>query len=255
MAFIELFDDPSDTKKIMIAVQKSVVRNFSDADWKVFAYENSAEDFILGHRRLLRSLSWEDEDYASCVFEVLNRLSIEHQEAFMNLVLHVKVRQDVENSCASILHRVGIPVSHVGSVTTNKLNAPEVVVRALLDAEELLKSSGPISCVDRLHTALHGYFRFICERDKISLPQPDSLPALFKALRSNHKELQNLGSQDKDITRVLSGFATVIDAINTIRNNASVAHPTSMLLSDTEALLIVNSVRTLFHYVRSKVKD
>jgi hypothetical protein len=33
----------------------------------------------------------------------------------------------------------------------------DVVERALVDAEQLLSGSGPISAVDRVHTALHGY--------------------------------------------------------------------------------------------------
>jgi hypothetical protein len=33
----------------------------------------------------------------------------------------------------------------------------DVVERALVDAKQLLSGSGPISAVDRVHTALHGY--------------------------------------------------------------------------------------------------
>ena len=36
-----------------------------------------------------------------------------------------------------------------------------VVERALVDAEQLLSNSGPISAVDRVHTALHGYLQEI----------------------------------------------------------------------------------------------
>lgn len=255
MPFIDLFDANDEVGKVVIAVQKAIVEHFNKTDWTEFAYETGTQDYLLRHKRLLRSLDWGDDDYGACVFEVLRRFSDEKISAFQALVTHPKVRQDVERDCASILHRIGIGTGHVAPVSAVALSAPDVVARALIDADTLLRTSGPISCVDRLHTALHGYFRSLCERASLSPPDAASLPALFKLLRIQHSALQNLGPQDQDIARVLLGFASVVDALNTVRNNASVAHPNQELLGEAEALLMVNAVRTLFHYVRTKVGE
>lgn len=48
-------------------------------------------------------------------------------------------------------------------------------------------------------------------------------------------------------------FASAVDALNPIRNNASVAHPNAALLAEPEAMLVINSVRTLLHYLDSKI--
>ena len=38
-----------------------------------------------------------------------------------------------------------------------EISASEVVRRALDDADSLMRTSGPLSAVDRVHTAMHGY--------------------------------------------------------------------------------------------------
>ncbi|MBR7784525.1 abortive infection family protein, partial [Undibacterium luofuense] len=72
-------------------------------------------------------------------------------------------------------------------------------------------------------------------------------------LRQNHSVLKSLGSYDKDLGRVLQGFAHAIDALNSLRNNGSVAHPSEDLLGEAEAHLAVNASRTIFNYISTKV--
>jgi hypothetical protein len=44
-------------------------------------------------------------------------------------------------------------------------------------------------------------------------------------------------------------LASVVDKVNTIRNSASGAHPNEHVLRDAEAMLVVNTTRTLLHYL------
>lgn len=127
-----------------------------------------------------------------------------------------------------------------------------IVERAINDVETLLQSSGAISGVDRIHTALHGYLQAVCDREKIAYVKDDSMTKLFKLLRQSHPALQNLGSRSQDIERVFQSFASILDALNPIRNNASVAHPNNNLLEKDEAMLVINVARTLLHYLDAK---
>jgi hypothetical protein len=52
---------------------------------------------------------------------------------------------------------------------------------------------------------------------------------------------------------MLGAMATVVDVLNPLRNKASVAHPNQQLLAEPEALLVINSVRTLLNYLDSKL--
>jgi hypothetical protein len=106
--------------------------------------------------------------------------------------------------------------------------------------------------VDRAHTAFYGYLRTICERENIAFGKEDSMVKLLKLLRQNHPLLGNLGARSQDVERILFSFASILDALNPIRNNASVAHPNEELLGNDEAMLVINVVRTLMHYLNAK---
>lgn len=124
---------------------------------------------------------------------------------------------------------------------------------ALNDAETLIQTNGATSGVDRLHTALHGYLRAVCESESILYDQSDSMNRLFRLIRQHHPKLQNLGPRAQEIERILQSFANIMDALNPIRNNASIAHPNATLLDGNEAILVINTARTLLHYLNAKL--
>jgi hypothetical protein len=134
--------------------------------------------------------------------------------------------------------------------------ASEVVRRALDDADTLLRTSGPQSAVDRVHTAMHGYLHSLCDEAGIVLSgDRPTMNQLFKALRSGHPGLSDLGARPDEITRVLQSMATILDSLNPVRNNASVAHPNNELIGKPEAMLVINTVRTLLSYLESKRRE
>jgi hypothetical protein len=53
----------------------------------------------------------------------------------------------------------------------------------------------------------------------------------------------------------LGAMAVIVDALSPLRNRASVAHPNKDLLEQPEAMLVINTVRTLLHYVNGKVSQ
>lgn len=131
--------------------------------------------------------------------------------------------------------------------------ASAVVVRAIADAENLLRTSGPTSAVDRVHTSLHGYLLAVCDAEGIAYPNEPSMTALFRALRLSHPNLRELGPRGQDIEKVLNACASILDAMNPVRNKASVAHPNQALLGEEEARLVINVGRTLLGYLDTKL--
>jgi hypothetical protein len=129
----------------------------------------------------------------------------------------------------------------------------EVVARALDDAETLLQNGGPTSAVDRVHTALHGHLRYLCDSAQIAYDREDTMVGLLKRLRQEHPRLQDLGTRSKDIETILKASGSILDALNPVRNTASVAHPNQTLLSRDEAQLVVNVARSLLVYLDGKV--
>jgi hypothetical protein len=130
--------------------------------------------------------------------------------------------------------------------------ASDIVRRALDDADVLMRTSGPQSAVDRVHTAMHGYLHSLCDEVDISTKDRPTMNQLFKALRVKHPSLADLGTRPEEVTRILGSMATILDALNPVRNNASVAHPNDELIGEPEALLVINTVRTLLGYLENK---
>jgi hypothetical protein len=129
----------------------------------------------------------------------------------------------------------------------------EVVLRALTDAETLIQTSGPTSAIDRVHTVLHGYLMAVCGAAGIAYRREDSMVALFRSIQNGHPKLADLGSRAQDVKKVLNAFASVLDAMLPVRNQASVAHPNPSLLDEPEARLVINASRTLLHYLDDKL--
>lgn len=129
-----------------------------------------------------------------------------------------------------------------------------VVRQSLVDAENLIAASGPASAVDRVHTALHGHIVALCAESGIELTDRASLQAAMKQLRERHPALVPSGPRANEVSRVLYSMAATLDALTTLRNNASAAHPNEDLLGRPEALLAINAARTIFSYVDDKVR-
>jgi hypothetical protein len=129
----------------------------------------------------------------------------------------------------------------------------EVVERALNDAEHLLRKTGATSGVDRLHTAIHGYMRAVCDREGITYTQEATINALFNLIRAKHPAFAATGPRADDITKIMRAMGQVMDVLNPIRNQASVAHPNPHLLEEPEAMLVINITRSMLHYLNSKL--
>lgn len=131
----------------------------------------------------------------------------------------------------------------------------DVVERALTDAKQLLQSTGATSGVDRAHTALHGYLHAVCKQKQINCKSDANLNELLKLVLLHHQSFKDASNRKEDIDRVFKAFGTILDALNPIRNRASIAHPNEELLKEAEAMLVINSAWTILHYIDAKLKE
>jgi hypothetical protein len=65
--------------------------------------------------------------------------------------------------------------------------------------------------------------------------------------------LTDLGPRGEDIKRILRTSASIVDAMGTLRNRASLAHPNEDILDRDEALLVINVGRSLLRFLDSKL--
>ncbi len=158
-----------------------------------------------------------------------------------------ELRQAVEQMAARLTDGPRIPAPRIG-VTA------DAVHRALLDAERLVSTNGATSAVDRVHTALHAYVEALCDEGGVATTNNASLTSMFKLLRQHHPALKPAGPRSGDVDRILRAFASVLDSLNTLRNQASMAHPQAALLDPPEAMLVLHASRTVLHYLEARVR-
>ncbi|HTW85602.1 MAG TPA: abortive infection family protein [Candidatus Sulfotelmatobacter sp.] len=127
----------------------------------------------------------------------------------------------------------------------------DVVERALADAEALIACTCATSGVDRVHTALHAYLRVAADKHNLAYAPDADITALMKVLLKGHPAVAQSSEQTNKIGRA---FATIVDALNPLRNQQSMAHPNVSLLAPAEAMLVINSVRTLPHYLDANLR-
>lgn len=142
----------------------------------------------------------------------------------------------------------------IAPVATPELHEPSATVeRALDDAQNLIATSGPASAVDRVHTALHGYLRDVCLRAGMSAAEGSdaTIPRFLSWLCAHHPRFT--GDRAEEVRRILRSFGGVTESLGQFRNHASLAHANASLLGDAEAMLAINAVRTILHYVAEKL--
>lgn len=157
----------------------------------------------------------------------------------------VMTREDVT---AMISRLQGLPVPE-----SLPQNASDTVMRALADGQYLLEQGRPSSAVDRVHTALHGYLRILCDEAEITFAPGDSVQRLLRLLRENHPNLRGIVVGADEISRIMMSLGTMVEAVNTLRNTMSLAHPNDDLLGESEAVLVINAVRAILHYLERKL--
>jgi hypothetical protein len=130
----------------------------------------------------------------------------------------------------------------------------ETVERAIQDAAVLIREQGNTSGVDRVHTALHGYLRALCAAHGVSAEDDADAARLLKLLRQQVPQFTPGVARQEDVARIQGALGTIVDALNPIRNQASLAHPNEALLDVAEAALAIDAARTVLNYVNRKLR-
>lgn len=174
----------------------------------------------------------------------------EYKAAFSNIAnLFKDLKLEEDNYIRFIA--VSLKEEDDSFVNIPTLNAKESVLQTIREAQTLIDTAGPASAVDRVHTALHRYLIEICDNEKLLYTQADGIISLFKEIRKNHSLLkEDVGNNE--IKRIMQSLSSIIDSLNTLRNNHSNAHP-NPLLGEAEATLAINSARMILHYLDAKL--
>ena len=239
-------------QKILVFA-RAVQSTFSSSEWTEIGYLTETDDWIDRHPRLLRSLQWGDEDYKGHVLDAVRHILEKNAENLAKLVEYEPIAEWLKNNdrggYEELLSEIsGKEVAHVPPTTST-----DAGLAALADAQTLLRTRGATSAVDRVHTGLHAFLKAACDQAPIAYPNDPTANQLLKLLLEHHPNLADLGPRSEEIRRMIRTSASIVDALGTLRNNASLAHPNEVLLGHDEALLVINLARSLFRFLDAKV--
>jgi hypothetical protein len=234
----------------IVALQKAILATFDQGRWEELGYHLRKHDVVVGHSRLLRSLSWGDEDYGGNVFAVLRRLlgdryeNLGRIEKFVGLQtwlgkeepeLYTELYDDAEFPTvpleqveqASTIHDVTELNLHAARIRSSIVDDP---AQAIGSAKELLETV--------MKTILE-------EHDPRS---PDEIPALLKRVRAQlDLDPKSAAATTNDTLRkCLGSLGQLVIGVAEIRNVHGTGHGRSKSreLEIPHARLVVNSAIT-----------
>ena len=238
---------------LVLAVKDAIIDSYEPFDWIQLGYSTGCRDYVEGHRRLLRSLRFDDDDYPRNVLNTLEHILAADQRNIDVLLEDSQIRDWLR------INRPELFVEFVRDLPAEAVTAPTLrvtsstVERAIADAESLIRANGPTSGVDRIHTALHGYLIAVCEEAGIAHGKRPTTMELFGLIRDKHVAFRSAEARTNEIATILRSLSKLIDALNYVRKNTSLAHSNEQLLDEPEAFLMINVARTVLHYLDAKL--
>ncbi len=163
-----------------------------------------------------------------------------------------KIKKWIKNHDKVTYRKLYEDATFVPVFKPQKILPKEAVNIALKDAENFIASGNNLSAVDRVHTAMHGYFQALCDENGLKYVSDDGLTKLYKIIREEAIDSKNQTSAE-GIKKILNSLSACVDSLNTLRNQASMAHPNNELLGEAEAALVVNTASTILHYLEAKL--
>lgn len=185
---------------------------------------------------------WElDSDHT--VAKALDAL-IEWGEEFKCLPDDPQQRSDVEAIIARLKLSSPVPEVEAFTASVNALDftAAAKHIRAAIEANE------PATALDRVHVFLMKFLRTLCEQRAITVSREKPLHSL---MGEYIKHLRAAGHLESEMTeRILKTSISNLEAMNTVRNDQSLAHDNPILNHD-EAVLIVSHIGGLVRFLKT----
>lgn len=103
--------DPRRRNALIIALKRAMETTMDESKWKEIGYLTNTIEWIAGHPRLLRSLHWGDEDYASHVIDAIEHI-LDQDPANLQVLLDFDGIGEWMRTNAADVYAAFYPVAH-----------------------------------------------------------------------------------------------------------------------------------------------
>ena len=130
-----------------------------------------------------------------------------------------------------------------------------IIQKAVDDAMVFIRDGRYDSAVDRVHTAFHGYLRQLLTDHQIVYGREDSLSALYNKLHDYYEKSIQPPDVAVRVKTIMRSGVGIINTVNELRNNNTIAHPNGLLIQVREAQLVIRLVNAIVDYIEDVEKS
>ena len=219
--------DTRQKNSFILAIKKCISSTFDFSHWKELSYVTKGEDIIYTHDRLLRSLSFNDDDYDGNVLEVVAAL-IEKDEANLDLIIdHLSLPEWLkENSSKDFEKLYGHAYHLLGSTEKQAIKSSFDVNRHIARIHHAIDVD-PELAIGSTKELLESVLKTILISHGESTEKDDLqqlLKKTQKVLKLDPKEVDTDAKGTEIIKRTLSNLGQVIVGIDELRNLYGTGH-------------------------------
>ncbi|MFC0015220.1 MULTISPECIES: abortive infection family protein [Allobacillus] len=133
----------------------------------------------------------------------------------------------------------------------------EFVNEVLLQADILIANHSYSSAVDRVHTALHGYMKELCDEQNITFEdQYVKIQDMWGKFKMEHPSFNiDIKKHQRPINKTVNAIGKFLENMSDIRNKHVFSHPNDDIIEEYEANFIINLSRALLYYIDSKTNE
>lgn len=238
--------DSRQRTKIVLAIKRCIAYKFTASDWDELSYITNGQEVINEHPRLLRSLSFGDDDYEGHIFEVIELLIDRDPANLQNIVEYIELpswlKEHRPNDFEDLYgHTQPLLDATVAKAIDNSFDLNQHVGRIRRAIE-----SDPELAVGSVKEMIESVLKFILEANGEAVGKED-LPQLLKRtqkvldLDPNNVDPNVKGAEV--VKRTLSNLGQVVTGIDELRNIYGTGHGRTKRtgISSRHARLVVNT--------------
>ncbi|MEX1098001.1 MAG: abortive infection family protein [Planctomycetales bacterium] len=247
--------------RLVLALRKAIEATFHETNWKELAYATDTVEWVSGHPRLLRSLSWRDPDYGSCVLDAVDHI-VERDPANLEVILDFPgIKEWLRKNEPSIHDEYcGGDVPAVRSLEDAQESAEGFDVDDHIRRIRDSLADDPAQAIGSTKELLETVFKTVLGMQGAKSGNED-MPKLLKrtqaALDLDPADVDAAVPGAESIRRLLGSLAQIVVAVAELRNLYGTGHGKSNapgLDADTSKLVVASGT-SLAAYLMARYRD
>lgn len=134
---------------------------------------------------------------------------------------------------------------------TQITNRSKAVRKAVEDAVVFIREGLFDSAVERVHAAFHGYLRTLLDEHGVGYQPTDNLTSLYNKLHTCYETIIQPADVAARVKVILRSAGGMVQSVNELRNNNTIAHPNSQLIEKREAELVIRILNAVIDYIEA----